>query len=183
MSLGVPKFRGSIFGSMMTYKITFWNTQVWSQCCVWEIRGDYNFHNLNCVWVVLYFGKWLYLVKSILYLCMFCRCNWKTEVGVYSESRCRSAPDYFLPTWSPQKQYFGVPHCGCRCRVWKSNVCLPGNRLWGNVFNMKCKLLSILNTLWSRLWLGKRDEPFKLNITFCGVSHCACWFSMAGLNV
>jgi len=161
--LWIPKFRGGIVGSVVAYmcssfgfvfcwcpknifKIAFWNAQMWSQCCVWGSVMTYTFHNLNCEWVVLYFGKWMYLVQRILHLCVFCRCNREAEVGVYSESRCRSAADHFFPTWSPQKQYFGVSHCGCWCWVWKSNVCLFGNRLWGNIFNLKFKLLSILNT-------------------------------------
>lgn len=105
--------------------------------CLREIQT----HDCICTAFVLSYNseQTLHLLKehtwfTEYYFILSYRCNRETEVGVYSESRCRSTAHYFISPWSPQKQHLGVSHCGCRRRIWKSDVCLLGNWLWGNKF-------------------------------------------------
>lgn len=85
------------------------------------------------------------------------RCDWKAEAGVYFEQRCCCSSHHFLPTGSPQGQYLGLPCSGSWCRIWKPNVCLSGNGLWGekNLISLCCLLscfvpLLFFICLWSQ---------------------------------
>lgn len=78
-----------------------------------------------------------------------CRCYWKAEAGVYLEQRCCCSSHHFLPTGSPQGQYLGLPCGRSRCGIWKPDVCLSGNGLWGekNLISLCCLLSFVVPLL------------------------------------
>lgn len=59
------------------------------------------------------------------------RCHWETEIGVHLEQRCCSSTYHFISTRGSQSKHFSVSRSWSRCGIWKSNVCLSGNGLWG----------------------------------------------------
>lgn len=122
------------------------------------------------------------------------RCNWKAEAGVYFEQRCCCSSHHFLPTGSPQGQYLGLPCGGSRCGIWKPNVCLSGNGLWGekNLIFLCCLLSVVVPLLfficlwrqgtlvafatWNSFRLSQAYLLFVLRSVRMGKSFLPWWF-------
>lgn len=68
----------------------------------------------------------------ICFVFFICRCHWKTEIGIYLKQRCCSPAYHFISPRGPQSEHSSISCGWSRCGIWKSNVCLSGNGLWGN---------------------------------------------------
>lgn len=79
---------------------------------------------------------WLFYKPFFIYIFCFvffiCRCHWKTEIGIYLKQRCCSPAYHFISPRGPQSEHSSISCGWSRCGIWKSNVCLSGNGLWGN---------------------------------------------------
>lgn len=126
-----------------------------------EISTNSRFQQQNNADILLWsfiLGCWYDRSHHQVLLPFSCRCYWKAEAGVYLKQRCCSSAHHFLPAGSPQGQYLGLPRGGSRRGIWKPNVCLSGNGLWGEktlaaLCCLQCfvtSLLSCCTCLWSQ---------------------------------
>lgn len=115
----------------------------------------------------------VFLSPSIHYLEILCifvsfnnRCHWETEIGVYLEQRCCSPAYHLISPGGPQSKHFSVSCGWSRCRIWKSNVCLSGNGLWGNRDQVcVCAFLSLFLNFSS--YLSAFLRLFSLLFKYC----------------